>query len=99
MQPWNADLLRRRLGSLGGSLPQDNAVIVQNRNNGTRFSIRPARGEDLELLWMFLALAAQESNIAAAKAVPVVAAHLDGWVRKGDFGVIAESQGVATGSA
>jgi hypothetical protein len=40
--------------------------------------IRPAEQDDLETLWAFLAVAAYESDAAAAQAVPIVAAHLAG---------------------
>jgi ribosomal protein S18 acetylase RimI-like enzyme len=61
--------------------------------------IRPASGEDLEVLWRFLAIAAYEPDIGAAKAVPFVAAHLAGWRRPQDFGLIAERDGVPVGAA
>jgi len=48
--------------------------------------IRPALQDDLEALWKFLVIAAYEPDAKAAKAVPVVAAHLAGWQRDGDFG-------------
>jgi ribosomal protein S18 acetylase RimI-like enzyme len=60
--------------------------------------IRPAEQDDLETLWAFLAVAAYESDAAAAKAVPIVAAHLAGWQRNGDFGFIAELDGVPVGA-
>jgi len=62
-------------------------------------TIRPARQDDLDLLWDFLAMAAYEPDAAAAKAIPVVAEHLDGWLRPGDFGFIAERAGHAVGAA
>ena len=51
--------------------------------------IRPATQDDLAILWDFLAIAAYEVDVAAAKAVPFVAAHLAGWQRSEDFGFIA----------
>lgn len=60
--------------------------------------IRPARQDDLEALWKFLAIAAYEPDAKAAKAVPVVAAHLAGWQRDGDFGFIAEQDGICVGA-
>jgi ribosomal protein S18 acetylase RimI-like enzyme len=61
--------------------------------------IRPAVQDDLEILWDFLAIAAYEPHAAAAKAVPVVAAHLVGWQRSQDFGFIAEQGGIVIGAA
>jgi ribosomal protein S18 acetylase RimI-like enzyme len=60
--------------------------------------IRSATGDDLPVLWDFLAIAAQEADVAAAKAVPFVAAHLAGWRRPEDFGFIAERDGTAIGA-
>jgi ribosomal protein S18 acetylase RimI-like enzyme len=60
--------------------------------------IRPATQDDRELLWEFLAMAAYEPDPAAAKAIPVVAAHLEGWKRPSDFGFIAERDGEAIGA-
>ena len=51
---------------------------------------RPATQDDLAVLWNFLVIAAYEADVAAAKAVPFVAAHLEGWQRSEDFGFIAE---------
>lgn len=65
----------------------------------TGLVIRPAVQADLEILWDFLAMAAYEPNAAAAKVVPVVAAHLLGWQRLQDFGFIAERNGAAIGAA
>jgi ribosomal protein S18 acetylase RimI-like enzyme len=62
-------------------------------------SIRPARHDDLDVLWVFLAIAANERDIATAMATPVVAAHLAGWRRSCDFGYVAESNGLAVGAA
>ena len=62
-------------------------------------SIRPATQDDLAILWDFLAIAAYEADIAAAKAVPFVAAHLAGWQRSEDFGFIAERDGIPIGAA
>ena len=61
--------------------------------------IRTSVQDDLEVLWDFLAIAAYEPNVAAAKAVPVVAAHLMEWQRTEDFGFIAERDGVVIGAA
>jgi GNAT superfamily N-acetyltransferase len=60
--------------------------------------IRPAVSNDLELLWEFQAMAAYEPNAAAAKAIPIVAAYVDGWQRQDDFGFIAERDGSAIGA-
>jgi hypothetical protein len=60
--------------------------------------VREARSDDLELLWEFLALAAYEPSSAAARNIPVFAAHLEGWKRPGDFGVVAELGGIAAGA-
>src|ERR1700687_3103525 len=62
-------------------------------------NLRAATRDDMEILWDFLAIAAYEPHAAAAKAVPVVAAHLVGWQQPGDFGFIAERDGVAIGAA
>jgi ribosomal protein S18 acetylase RimI-like enzyme len=61
--------------------------------------IRRAVAEDLETLWDFLAMAGYEPHAAAAKAVPMIALFLDGWPRPGDFGFIAERDGLAIGAA
>jgi ribosomal protein S18 acetylase RimI-like enzyme len=61
--------------------------------------IRPARQDDLDLLWDLLAMAAYEPDAAAAKAVPFVAAHLSGWQRPSDFGFVAEIGGAVVGAA
>jgi len=61
--------------------------------------LRPATQGDLDLLWGFVAIAAYEPNVSAAKAVPFVATHLDGWQRSSDFGFIAEIDDVAVGAA
>lgn len=63
------------------------------------FSIREATDDDKEILWRFLAIAAYELSAEAAKRVPVVAAHLAGWKRPGDFGVIAETNLATIGAA
>lgn len=63
------------------------------------FSIREAHAEDIDALWMFLAVAGYEPDAEAAKAVPIVASHLIGWPRPGDFGAIAECEGRAVGAA
>jgi hypothetical protein len=45
-------------------------------------AIRPAGQDDLDSLWDFLAIiAAYERDADAARAVPIVAAHLTGWQR------------------
>jgi ribosomal protein S18 acetylase RimI-like enzyme len=64
-----------------------------------RVSIRPAAQDDLDLLWNFLAIAAYEPDVATAKTVPFVAAHLAEWQRPSDFGFIAERDGIAVGAA
>ena len=61
--------------------------------------IRPARQDDLDLLWEFLTMAAYEPSVEAAKAVSFVATHLTGWHRASDFGFVAEIDGVAAGAA
>jgi len=61
--------------------------------------IRPAVQDDLEVLWDFLAIAAYESDAAAAKVVPSVAKYIVGWRRPGDFGFIAEQKGKIVGAA
>ena len=61
--------------------------------------LRAATQDDLAILWEFLAIAAYEASVDAAKAVPFVAAHLAGWRRPQDFGCIAERQGVSVGAA
>jgi GNAT superfamily N-acetyltransferase len=53
---------------------------------------------DRELLWEFQAMAAYEPDAAAAKAVPMLAAYLDGWQRPDDFGFVAERNGSAIGA-
>lgn len=62
------------------------------------FSIRSATQDDLDILWRFLAIAADLENAAVAKAMPSVAAHLVGWKRPGDFGFIAEQNGKPAGA-
>jgi len=61
--------------------------------------IRPAVQDDLEVLWDFLAMAADEPDAEAAKAIPPVAKYLAGWQRPGDFGFIAEQKGEIIGAA
>jgi GNAT superfamily N-acetyltransferase len=61
--------------------------------------LRPAVQDDIETLWVFLAIAAYKPDAAAAKTVPIVAAHLAGWQRPTDFGIIAEQGGVVVGAA
>jgi ribosomal protein S18 acetylase RimI-like enzyme len=65
----------------------------------TALRIRSATQDDLGILWDFLAIAAYEPDVDAAKAVPFVAAHLAGWRRSEDFGFIAERGGMAIGAA
>jgi ribosomal protein S18 acetylase RimI-like enzyme len=65
----------------------------------TGLRIRSASQHDLGILWDFLAIAAYEPDVDAAKAVPFVAAHLAGWQRPEDFGFIAELDGMAVGAA
>ncbi len=65
----------------------------------TPIHIRDAGPDDEELLWQFLAIAGYEPDAEAARSVPVVASHLQGWQRPGDFGVIAEQRGLAVGAA
>ena len=67
------------------------------RETGIR--IRRATAGDLAVLWNFLAIAAYEPDVDAAKAVPFVAAHLAGWQRPADFGFVAEQDGAAIGAA
>jgi len=62
-------------------------------------AIRAAEQDDLDLLWEFVAIAGYEPSVAAARAVPFVAAHLAGWRRPQDFGFIAECEGGAVGAA
>lgn len=63
------------------------------------YRIREAGADDAETLWQFLAIAGYEPDAAAAKAVPVVASHLIGWPRPGDFGAVAERDGIVIGAA
>ena len=65
----------------------------------SKLHLRPATPGDAATLWDFLAIAAYEPDAAAARAVPIVAAHLSDWPRPGDFGVVAEIDGVAVGAA
>jgi hypothetical protein len=60
--------------------------------------LRAATGDDLRILWDFLAIAAYEPHVDAAKSIPFVTAHLDGWQRPGDFGFIAERSGMPVGA-
>jgi ribosomal protein S18 acetylase RimI-like enzyme len=60
--------------------------------------IRPAVADDREILWEFLAMAAYEPDAAAAQAVPMVAAYVEGWQRPQDFGFVAELDGLAIGA-
>jgi GNAT superfamily N-acetyltransferase len=59
---------------------------------------REATPLDAESLWRFLAIAAYEADASTARRVPIVAAHLNGWRRPGDFGVIAERAGRPVGA-
>jgi ribosomal protein S18 acetylase RimI-like enzyme len=61
--------------------------------------LRPAGQHDADALWEFLALAAYEPDVAAARAVPVVAEYLIDWQRPTDFGVIALRDTRAVGAA
>ena len=61
--------------------------------------LRRATQDDLAILWDFLAIAGYEADVAAAKAVPFVAAHLEGWQRPKEFGFIAERDAEAIGAA
>jgi ribosomal protein S18 acetylase RimI-like enzyme len=65
----------------------------------TAIRIRSATQNDLGILWDFLAIAGYEADVAAAKAVPFVAAHLAGWRRSADFGFIAEHDAEPIGAA
>jgi ribosomal protein S18 acetylase RimI-like enzyme len=65
----------------------------------TGVHIRSATQDDLGILWDFLVIAAYEADIAAARAVPFVAAHLAGWQRSDDFGFIAQRDIEAVGAA
>ena len=65
----------------------------------TGIHIRAATQDDLEILWEFLAIAGYEPDVASAKAVPFVAAHLAKWRRPEDFGFIAERNGGPIGAA
>ena len=65
----------------------------------TDIVIRPATAGDVEILWDFLAMAADEPHAAAARAVPLLAADLDGWGQPEDFGCIAERDDAAIGAA
>jgi hypothetical protein len=61
--------------------------------------IREATQSDEDTLWRFLAIAGYEPDGETAKRAPVVAAHLCGWQRPGDFGVLAERNQVPVGAA
>jgi GNAT superfamily N-acetyltransferase len=65
----------------------------------TGIHIRPATQDDLDILWEFLAIAGYEPDVASAKAVPFVAAHLAQWRRPEDFGFVAERDARAIGAA
>jgi ribosomal protein S18 acetylase RimI-like enzyme len=61
--------------------------------------IRSATQDDANLLWDFLAIAGYEPSVAVARTLPVLTAYLDGWRRPTDFGLIAEQDSVAVGTA
>jgi ribosomal protein S18 acetylase RimI-like enzyme len=61
--------------------------------------IRPAVQDDLEVLWDFLAMAANEPDAEATKAVPSIAKYIVGWRQPGDFGFFAEQHGKIVGAA
>jgi GNAT superfamily N-acetyltransferase len=63
------------------------------------FDITAATPSDDEILWQFLAIAAYEPDVAAAKAIPVVAAHLTGWQGDNDFGFLAYDGETVIGAA
>lgn len=60
---------------------------------------RPAAATDAPLLWKFLAIAAQEREAADAAAIPEVAKYLKGWMRPGDFGLVATEADQSLGAA
>lgn len=62
-------------------------------------ALRTASAADLPFLWDCLALAAQEPSAEAAAGVPAVAKYLAGFPRSGDFGAVAEADGVPAGAA
>jgi GNAT superfamily N-acetyltransferase len=78
-------------------LPSSQTILYSVGVNS--LTIRPAGQDDLDFLWDFLAIAAYKRDADAARAVLVVAAHLTGWQRPGDFGVVAESAGSPVGAA
>jgi ribosomal protein S18 acetylase RimI-like enzyme len=82
-----------------GSAARYSRERVKGGKRVTEVTIRPARPDDLEILWDYLAMAAYEPDAAAAKAVPSVAKYLVGWQRSGDFGFIAEQNGEIIGAA
>jgi ribosomal protein S18 acetylase RimI-like enzyme len=61
--------------------------------------VRAATADDLDALWVFLAIAAYEPDVTAAKNAPGVAAYLRGWLRPGDFGFLAERDAEIVGAA
>ncbi|HEV2680565.1 MAG TPA: GNAT family N-acetyltransferase [Rhodanobacter sp.] len=63
------------------------------------FNIIAATKADYEILWRFLAIAANESAVEAAKAIPVVAVHLAGWQGENDFGFLARDGEDVIGAA
>lgn len=54
-----------------------------------RIRYREAESEDVDILWEFLAIAAYEDNVRSARSKSIVAMHLTGWKRPGDFGWLA----------
>ena len=79
---------RRRQGASGnGAWPLHKPTCTEF--GVSSLTIRPAGQDDLDFLWDFLAIAAYEPDADAARAVPIVAAHLTGWQWPGDFGVVA----------
>lgn len=60
---------------------------------------RPAVATDAPFLWKFLAIAAQENEVADAAKIPGVAKYLEEWIRPGDFGLVAEEAGQPLGAA
>lgn len=71
--------------------------VFPDFSTGLRF--RDATDGDEEMLWRFLAIAAYEPDAETARRTPIVASHLAGWRRPGDFGVVAELSGIPVGAA
>lgn len=61
--------------------------------------LRAATQTDEPFLWEMLATAGYEPSVEHAKARHVVAMHLEGWMREGDFGVIASEEERLVGAA